>query len=262
MPVALPIDLRPMLTLALQPVTACGSHQPLAWHAVATARDGQSFDAAAAALPSEQRPALEAARIALAVEAAIHAGLQCDGGRLVIPVNASAGMAEGLLDKLFHLALAWRFPVDRIAVAINADEGADLDSAVALAQACTARGIAIALDDFAAGPIALRLLGRFAPCLVTLAPTLVRNIAASPSRRSIMESVLRLARGMDVTVAARGAVSSQDYAALGALGLRHFQLDMAALPPATPPRRDPRASNTAHRRMQPAARSPRLAVAI
>ncbi len=250
------LDLRPLLALTFQPVIDCGSQRTFAWHAVATARSGRSFCATAAALAPEQRPALEAARIALSVETAVRAGLRDGDAFLAIRVDAPAGMAEALLSHLFRVALAWRFPVERIIVSIDVDERGDPGCAAALAQACTRRGIAIALDEFAAGPIALRLLGRFSPAFVTLAPALVRNIAASPSRRPIAEGILRLARGMDVIVAARGVASAQDYNMLDTIGVRHFQLDGASQPPTSASRPDARTAPPHSRRP---ARQPRAA---
>lgn len=243
------VDSAPALSIALQPVIACGARQPFAWHSVVTLRSGRSFAAAAAALPPQDRPALEAARITLAIEAGVRAGLDRGEALLAIPIGAAGSMAEALLSHLFRTALAWRFPVDRLVVAINADERGDLACATALAQACTARGIAVALDDFAAGPLALKLLARFTPAYLALAPSLVRNIAASPSRRLMAEGVMRLARGMAVPVAARGEAAPEDHAALGAIGARRAPCEAAVLPPAPPARREPRSTLPQHRRL-------------
>lgn len=244
------IDPRLGLHIAFQPMRAAGIAQPFAFAACARPRSGGSFSTASAMLPIEQRPALEASRIALALEAAVAAGLRDTDALLAIPVGAAAGMAEPLLAHLFRTALAFRFPVERIVVEINADERGDVRCAAALARACTGRGLAIAFDGFAAGPVALKLLGSFTPRYVKLDPALVRNIDASPSRRLIAEGVMRLARSMGVTVVARGAENDRECAVLAAIGVRHVQAERP-LPAATAdiPRREPRTVQPAYRRL-------------
>lgn len=255
------IDPRLALRIAFQPMHAAGIAQPFAYVACATLQDDRSFTAACAALPLEQRPALEASRIALALAAAVSTGLRDADALLAIPLGAAVGMAEPLLSHLFRTALAYRFPIDRIVVEINADERSNLQSAAAMARACTGRGLAIAFDGFAAGPVALKLLGSFTPRYVKLDPALVRNIDSSPSRRLVAEGVMRLARSMGVTVVARGADSDAACAVLAAIGVRHVQADRP-LPLAVRdlPRREPRIVQPAHRRLahhQRAAASPR-----
>lgn len=267
-------DIDPQLALAIafQPMNAMGIAQPFAYAACATPASGRSYNATSALLPLEQRPALEAARVAQAIAAAVDAGILESEALLAIPLSAPAGMAEPLLSHLFRTALAYRIPADRILVEINADERGDLHSAMALARACTGRGLAVAFDGFAAGPIALKLLGSFTPRYVKLAPSLIRNIDASLSRRLIAEGVMRLARSMGVTVVARGADSDGERAVLAGIGIRHVQAERAfPLPVRDLPRREPRTMQPAHRRLahhqrtqlapRPAL-SPSLAIAI
>jgi EAL domain-containing protein (putative c-di-GMP-specific phosphodiesterase class I) len=244
------IDPRLDLRITFQPMTATGVRQAFAYAAFAAAPDGRSFGAAVAALPLEQRPALEASRIALTLQAAVAAGLRDSDALLAVPIGAAAGMAEPLLSHLFRTALAYRFPLERIVVEINVDERGDLNSAAALARVCTGRGVAIAFDGFAAGPIALKLLSSFTPRYVKLDPALVRNIDASPSRRLIAEGVMRLCRSMGVSVVARGAESAGECSVLAAIGVRHVQSERPLpLPQADIPRREPRSLQPTHRRL-------------
>jgi blue light- and temperature-responsive anti-repressor len=242
------IDHRTDLVIGFHPMIAKGSVQPFAWQAVAAGACGRSFSALVAALPPVQRPMVEAQRISLAIRNAVAAGLLETDALLAIPLGAAAGLAEPLLSHLFRTALAHKLPLDRLVVEINADERGDLDCAAALAEACTARGLSIALDGFAAGSVAIKLLARFTPRFVKLDPALVRNIDASVSRRLIAEGVMRLARNMGVTVIARGAESRGEHAALTDMGVRHFQVE-TPLPPAHVARREPRTPTVQHRRL-------------
>lgn len=243
-------DPRLDLAIAFHPMVAKGTDRPFAWQAVATGGNGRSFAALSASLLPEQRPALEARRITLALEQAAAMGIHRSEALIALPLGAAAGLAEPLLSHLFRAALANGVATDRLVVEINADERGDLESAAALAQACTRRGLSVTLDGFAAGPIALKLLARFTPRFVKLDASLVRGIDASTSRRLIADGVMRLARNMGVTVIARGVERRGEHDVLHAMGVRHFQIETAAL--LQPDlRREPRGAVTsppAHRR--------------
>jgi EAL domain-containing protein (putative c-di-GMP-specific phosphodiesterase class I) len=243
-----------VLAIAFQPMIATASGMPFAWQAVATSQ-GRSFSQLAAALAPEARPQLEMARISAAIAGAASAGLLEGEALLAIPIGAAGRAPEALLAHLFRTAIEHRVPVGRIVVEINADERGDLACVTALAQACVERGIAIAFDSFAVGPLAVRLLGRFTPRFVKLDAGLVRNISDSSSRRVIIEGVLRLARNMDVTLIANGIVRREDLVMLCTMGIRHMQGDWIApalahpLPRPHLARREPRTNVPQHRRL-------------
>jgi EAL domain-containing protein (putative c-di-GMP-specific phosphodiesterase class I) len=244
-------DPRLDLTIGFHPMIAKGADRPFAWQAVARGMDGRSFAAISASLHPEQRPALEARRITLALERAAELDMHRGEAMITLPLGAAAGLAEPLLSHLFRSALANGVATDRLVVEINADERGDLDHAAALAEACTRRGLSVALDAFAAGRVALKLLARFTPRFVKLDPSLVRGIDGSASRRLIAEGVMRLARNMGVTVIARGVENRGEHDALHAMGVRHFQIGTAALPQPDVTRREPRnpISAPTHRRL-------------
>jgi blue light- and temperature-responsive anti-repressor len=240
--------------IAFQPMIATATGLPFAWQAVAT-EDGRSFPQIAAALAPEARPELEMTRISAAIAGAVDAGLLEGEALLAIPMGAAGSAPEALLAHLFRAAIEHRVSTDRIVVEINADERGDFACVAALAQACVDRGIAIAFDGFAVGPLAVRLLGRFTPRFVKLDAALVRNIADSSSRRVIVGGVLRLARNMDLTLIANGIVRREDLVMLGTMGIRHMQGDWIApahvhpMPRPHVARREPRASVAQHRRL-------------
>jgi blue light- and temperature-responsive anti-repressor len=259
------------LRIAFQPMVMADSSRPFAWQAVATGANGRSFAAIAATLLPEQRPSLEARRITLALERAAALGLDRSDALIAIPLGAAAGLAQPLLTHLFRTALANGIATDRLVIEINADERGDPAHAAALAEACTHRGLSVTLDGFAAGPIALKLLARFTPRFVKLDPSLVSGIDTSASRRLMAEGVMRLARSMGVTVVARGAERNGEFDALEKMGVRHFQIEAAALVQPDLPRREPRTAGPAHRRLahhqraaapQRAAQPVQLAVAL
>nr|WP_315381433.1 EAL domain-containing protein [uncultured Sphingomonas sp.] len=210
------------LRIDLQPITAHGSTEPFAWHAGIQARP-QAFHTVDAILLREDRAELEATRLDRALAAAAEAGLADAGALLAVPVQVRAGAPDRLLGHLFRAALRHRFPLDQIVVEISADESTDRDAAAAMIHACTDRGMMIGLSDFAAGPLALGLLAHCSPRLIRLAPSLVHHLEAAPARARLVEGVLRLARGMGVTVIAPVPSEEAEQRAAAAAGLRHFQ---------------------------------------
>ncbi len=217
------------LRIDLQPIAAQGSTEPFAWHAEIQAR-AQAFHTVDAILLGEDRAELEAARLDRAFAAAAEAGLAETGALLAVPVQVRAGSPDRLLGHLFRAALRHRFPLDRIVVEISADESTDRDAAAAMIHACTDRGMMIGLSDFAAGPLALGLLAHCSPRLIRLARALVHHLEAAPARARLVEGVLRLARGMGVTVIAPLPSEEVEQRAAVAAGLRHFE----GLPNAAP----------------------------
>lgn len=240
--------------IAFQPMIATATGLPFAWQAVASA-DGRSFSQVAAAVAPEDRPQLEMARISAAIAGAAEAGLLEGEALLAIPVGAAGRAPEALLAHLFRTAIEHRVSSDRIVVEINADERGDYACVAELAQACVDRGVAIAFDGFAVGPLAVRLLGRFTPRFVKLDAALVRNISDSSSRKVIVGGVVRLARNMDLTLIANGIVRREDLVMLGTMGIRHMQGDWIApahvhpMPRPHLARREPRTSVPQHRRL-------------
>lgn len=238
------------LIVTFQPMISTATGLPFAYRALAEGPGRRAFAAIAASLPPAQRSALEALRIERAVAAAVAAGLVESDALLTLPVSAATGDSAALLAHLFRVTLQHGFPTDRIVIEINADERGELSCATLLAEACAARGIAIALDNFAAGPLSLKLLSRFTPRFVKLDPALVHNVHASDARRRIAQGVMRLARSMGVTVLANDTDNHGERAALTALGICHFV--EAATDPALSAylaRREPRSIVAQYRRL-------------
>ncbi|WP_082773270.1 EAL domain-containing protein [Methylobacterium sp. CCH5-D2] len=101
------------------------------------------------------------------------------------------------------------------------------------------QGFLTALDDFGAGYAGLNLLASFQPDLIKLDMELIRGIATSPARQTIIACVTTMARQLGVTVLAEGVETQAELAALKAAGISLFQgylfakPAVAALPPIT-----------------------------
>ena len=92
------------------------------------------------------------------------------------------------------------------------------------------QGFLTALDDFGAGYAGLNLLASFQPDLIKLDMELIRGVATSAARQTIIACVVTMARQLDVTVLAEGIETEAELAALRAAGIRLFQGYLFAKP--------------------------------
>lgn len=103
------------------------------------------------------------------------------------------------------------------------------------------QGFLTALDDFGAGYAGLNLLASFQPDLIKLDMELIRGIASSPARQTIIACVTTMARQLGITVLAEGVETAGEMMALRAAGIQLFQgylfakPALASLPPVSLP---------------------------
>lgn len=91
-------------------------------------------------------------------------------------------------------------------------------------------GFATALDDFGAGYAGLSLLASFQPDFIKLDMELIRGIANSPPRQTIVAGVVAMARQLDVSVIAEGVETEAELTTLRAAGIHLFQGYLFAKP--------------------------------
>jgi len=209
--------------LAFQPVVEVECSAVRIWQALVQDARGQSFEHLLGTRPIAERNALLRRRTFAVIRAAVDAGLLHTEAQLAVPVHATSGGAEETATHLLQTAVAHGVPVARLVAEINADECGHVGAALALAQACAARGIAVALDAFTAGPVGIKLLGGCRPVHLRLAPALVHNLRTSASRVHMMASILRLCRSMNVRVIAPGIRFAAEAAELYGEGIALMQ---------------------------------------
>ncbi|WP_246687959.1 MULTISPECIES: EAL domain-containing protein [unclassified Methylobacterium] len=89
---------------------------------------------------------------------------------------------------------------------------------------------ATALDDFGAGYAGLNLLACFQPDFIKLDMELIRGIATSLARQTIVAGVVTMARQLDVAVIAEGVETEAELTTLQATGIHLFQGYLFAKP--------------------------------
>ena len=92
------------------------------------------------------------------------------------------------------------------------------------------QGFATALDDFGAGYAGLNLLASFQPDFIKLDMELIRGIATSPPRQTIVAGVVTIARQLGVAVIAEGVETKAELTTLRAAGIQLFQGYLFAKP--------------------------------
>lgn len=92
------------------------------------------------------------------------------------------------------------------------------------------QGFVTALDDFGAGYAGLNLLASFQPDFIKLDMELIRGIAISQARQTIVAGVIMMARQLGVAVIAEGVETEAELTALRAAGIHLFQGYLFAKP--------------------------------
>jgi EAL domain-containing protein (putative c-di-GMP-specific phosphodiesterase class I) len=92
------------------------------------------------------------------------------------------------------------------------------------------QGFSTALDDFGAGYAGLNLLANFQPDYIKIDMDLIRGIATSPARQTIIACVMAMARELGVAVIAEGIETDAELTALRAAGITLFQGYLFAKP--------------------------------
>lgn len=92
------------------------------------------------------------------------------------------------------------------------------------------QGFVTALDDFGAGYAGLNLLASFQPDLIKLDMELIRGVASSAARRTIIACVTAMARELGITVLAEGIEAEAELVALRAASIQLFQGYLFAKP--------------------------------
>lgn len=92
------------------------------------------------------------------------------------------------------------------------------------------QGFATALDDFGAGYAGLNLLASFQPDFIKLDMELIRGIATSLARQTIVAGVVTIARQLNIVVIAEGVETVAELDTLRAAGIHLFQGYLFAKP--------------------------------
>ena len=159
-----------------------------------------------------------------AIELATALNLPADGARLSINFMPNAVYEPRACIRL-TLATAMRtgFPLDRIIFEFTEDEKLDTDHLLNILRTYRAMGFKTAIDDFGAGYAGLSLLADFQPDILKIDRLLITGIDEGGARRSIVGSLLTIARDLGLQVVAEGVETRAEAATLAEMGVTLFQ---------------------------------------
>jgi EAL domain-containing protein (putative c-di-GMP-specific phosphodiesterase class I) len=198
---------------------------PFAYEALVRGPNGESAWSVLSQVTAANRYAFDQQCRVKAIETAAKAGLIETPARLSINFLPNAVYSPAACIQLtLKTARATNFPTDRLIFEFTENEEmvdpAHVANIIATYQKM---GFGTALDDFGAGHAGLNLLARFQPDMIKLDMELIRGIDASLPRRMIVESVVRMAESLGVTVIAEGIETEGELNALRAIGVRYIQ---------------------------------------
>lgn len=131
---------------------------------------------------------------------------------------------ERCIRTTLEAAALYGLPLDRLIFeVVESEEVKDVAHLAAIFHDYRQRGMQVALDDFGTGYSNLSLLEQLAPDEVKLDISLVRGVAASPSKRAVVRAVTDVCRQLGAKVVAEGVESPDDLWALLDIEVELFQ---------------------------------------
>ena len=196
----------PTVRIALQPIVDVASGAVVGHEALSRFVDGDPERVFAEAHRSGYGPALEAAAVSEALSRRPRDG--------VLSVNVSVG---ALVSGEMQLALAGDLAGVMVEITEQTDTDAWDDVAVVVAN-CRARGAVIAVDDWGRGYSNVERIMRLRPEVVKLDRSLVVDVT-DPDRLGALRTLAEWAHTMGARVCAEGVETTQQAAALRAIGI-------------------------------------------
>jgi sensor c-di-GMP phosphodiesterase-like protein len=133
-------------------------------------------------------------------------------------------VSDGFVETLRRIVSAARVSTRQIVLEITErNEFPDLDKAAALVRELRELGFKVAMDDVGVGHSGLSQMNRLGANTIKIDKFFVDTITQDGSAATIVEMLVRLARGLDMTVLAEGIETSEQLEALIACGVEEGQ---------------------------------------
>jgi EAL domain-containing protein (putative c-di-GMP-specific phosphodiesterase class I) len=133
-------------------------------------------------------------------------------------------VSDGFVETLRRIVLAARVSTRQIVLEITErNEFPDLDKAAALVRELRELGFRVAMDDVGVGHSGLSQMNRLGANTIKIDKFFIDTITQDGSAATIVEMLVRLARGLNMTVLAEGIETSEQVEALIACGVEEGQ---------------------------------------
>jgi EAL domain-containing protein (putative c-di-GMP-specific phosphodiesterase class I) len=133
-------------------------------------------------------------------------------------------ISDGFVETLRRIVLAARVSTRQVVLEITErNEFPDLDKAAALVRELRELGFRVAMDDVGVGHSGLSQMNRLGANTIKIDKFFIDTITQDGSAATIVEMLVRLARGLNMTVLAEGIETSEQVEALIACGVEEGQ---------------------------------------
>ncbi|MGJ7461684.1 EAL domain-containing protein [Halomonas sp. MA07-2] len=143
-------------------------------------------------------------------------------GRLSLNISAQQFADPHLAEHIVQLTRG--LPTSAIALELTeSDFMRDPEQAVTITRALNQAGITLAIDDFGTGYSSLAYLRRFAADTLKIDISFVRHMLESQHDRTIVETIMAMAKALGMTTVAEGVETAEQAAALTDMGCDEAQ---------------------------------------
>ena len=219
-------------SMAFQPIVDVSAGRVYAYEALVRGPQGQGAATVLSQVNDENLYAFDQSCRVKALTLASRLGLADEGAMLSINFLPGAVYSPAACIQLtLKTARDLNFPLDKLIFEVTEGEKVkDPNHLESIAREYNRHGFKIAIDDFGAGFANLTLLADLSAEIVKLDMALTRNLHARKKARSIVASLARLCREMDIALVAEGVETTEEYTALQDCGITLMQGYLLARP--------------------------------
>lgn len=213
------------ITMAFQPIVDIRTGSIFAYEALVRGVEGQSAGAVLAAVGSDMIYKFDQTCRVKAIELAGRLFAPADNAKLSINFMPNAVYEPDACIRA-SLAAARRVGFDpaKLMFEFTEDERmCDVPHVRRIIESYRARGFTTAIDDFGAGYAGLGLLAELEPDILKLDMALIRGIDASAARRTIVASVVSMAKALGIQCIAEGIETAAELDVLQEIGIKLCQ---------------------------------------
>jgi len=219
-----PIKRKSQVRMAFQPVVDISTGEVFAYEALVRGANGEGAAEILARVAPHQRHNFDMHCRVAAIRTAVALGI--NDGNAMLAINFMPDAIESPIEdghRTVEIAEHFGLSPRRLMFEFSDHDNVDphrLGEIIRVYRRC---GFMTTFEDFSAVSVGLGLLGQFSPDYIKLDAGLIGGIAASWSRRLIVESLMDLAKALRIKVIAEGVETAGDMDRMRAYGIDYFQ---------------------------------------
>jgi EAL domain-containing protein (putative c-di-GMP-specific phosphodiesterase class I) len=218
-------------SMAFQPIVDVTTARTFAYEALVRGAGGEGAQSVLSTVDATNRYAFDQQCRVTAINLAHSLELASEGAHLSINFMPNAVYEPRACIRLtLATATSIGFPLDRIIFEFTESERVEPAHLLGILRSYREMGFKTAIDDFGAGYAGLNLLAQFQPDIVKLDMDLIRGIDEEPAKRTIVQSVSRMLKDLDIDVVCEGVETVGEFQTLRDMGLSLFQGYLIAEP--------------------------------